>query len=64
MCSLVVTPNVWNKGVWVRVLALHYFLHGVVARRVKSWYHQERIIVILSNTVLFTSTFRNFRPSS
>jgi hypothetical protein len=21
------------RGMWVRVLALHYFLHGVVARR-------------------------------
>jgi hypothetical protein len=26
-------------GVWVRMLALHYFLHGVVAQRVKPWYH-------------------------
>jgi hypothetical protein len=26
--------------VWVRVLALHYFLHGMVVRRVKLWYHQ------------------------
>jgi hypothetical protein len=40
MCGLVVTPNVWSKEVWVRVLALHYFLPGVVARRVKTWYHQ------------------------
>jgi hypothetical protein len=33
-------PNVLSKEVWVRVLALHYFLYGVVARRVKPWYHR------------------------
>jgi hypothetical protein len=36
MCSLVVTPKCLEQGVWVRLLALHYFLHGVVAWRAKS----------------------------
>jgi hypothetical protein len=29
-------PNFWSRAAWVRVLALHYFLCGVVAARTGS----------------------------
>jgi hypothetical protein len=37
MCSLVVIFKCleYNGCVWVQVFNLHYFLHGVVVRRVK-----------------------------
>jgi hypothetical protein len=36
MCGLVVSPKFLELGVWVRVLALHFFLRGVVVAWVGS----------------------------
>jgi hypothetical protein len=42
MCGLVVIPKCLEQGGGVGLSArfVHYFLHGVVAWRVKPWYHQ------------------------